>query len=184
MGGNILSLYAATFPEQISHFINIEGFGTRNMSPHQGPAKMREWIESSVRDFRIYKNLEEFAERLSAKNPRVPKERLHFVAKFISQKIKGGYRFSSDPKHKWPHPHLYRLENAIAFWKNIQARCLLVMGEKSEIFSIEDSQKEFERRLNYFPKNSERIIIQDCGHRIHLEKPEELANRLVSFISK
>src|SRR3990167_1907429 len=26
MGGNLLSLYAGTFPEQVSHFINIEGF--------------------------------------------------------------------------------------------------------------------------------------------------------------
>ncbi len=183
MGGNLLSLYAGAFPERVSHLINLEGFGIRDMPPDIGPTRLREWVESSPRDFRTYKNLKGMMERLSEKNPRIPKERLFFVVKYLSKKTKKGHIFSSDPKHKWPNPYLYRLENILPFWKNIQANCLLVLGEKSEMVHQQlRLQEELEKRLSYFPKSSERVVIKDCGHMIHLEKPEELAKTVLTWI--
>lgn len=186
MGGNLLSLYAGAFPEQISHFVNLEGFGIRDTPIEKVTEKVREWIESPLNDFKVYKSLKEVAKRLKQTNPRLPEKRISQIIKYLSKKTKNGFSFSADPRHKWPNPYLYRLENVIPFWKKIQAKCLLVMGEKSEMlnetFLGKNPQEELEKRLSYFPVNSERVYVSDSGHMMHLEAPEKLAKLIGHFL--
>lgn len=187
MGGNILSLYAGAFPEQISHLVNIEGFGIHDMPLVAGPGRVRDWIEQrDIHPFRIYHTLAELAARLRKTNPRLPEDRALFLARHISKKVGKGHCIAADPKHKWIHPYLYRLDTVFAFWEKIRAKCLLVMAEDTEMAKwlkgVDDVHVEMNRRLDRFPEGSRRVTIPACGHMVHHEKPGELAVLIREFM--
>lgn len=189
MGGSVAALYAGTFPEKISGLINIEGFGITDRKDDAGPKQARLWVESRVyHPFKVYKNIPEVATRLQKTNPRLPRKRALFLAKHLSRKVRGGFQIAADPRHKWPNPYLYRMDGIIPFWKNITAKCLLITAEQTEMAlwlkTSDDVHTELERRLDYFPADSTRVKIANCGHMVHHEKPEELVQVIRDFMSK
>lgn len=190
MGGNILSYYAGTYPERVRAFINLEGFGIRHASYDDGPQRMRAWIESLDRSkdprFKPYPTFKAMAERLNASNPRLDPKKARFLAKHMGKKTSRGIQFRADPKHKWPHPHLFRLDMMIPFWKAIRAKTLLVAGENSNMkdwMGGKDLKEEIKRRLSYFPKHSRSIMLQKCGHMMHHEAPEKIADIVRDFLT-
>ena len=187
MGGNIVSLYAGTFPERVSHMINAEGFGIQDMLPAKGPERVRAWIEASAADrFKVYATLDEVADRLRVANPDLPLDRARWIAPYMTRPVVGGFAFSADPKHKWPNPYLYQLQGVYPFWESIRAHCLLVGGETSKIgvlLHVPDVQAEIEMRLSHFPKNSQRRVLRDCGHMLHHENPRAFAQAVRDFIA-
>jgi pimeloyl-ACP methyl ester carboxylesterase len=178
MGGNIISIYAGVFPERVRRMVNVEGFGIRDMPPESGPTRLREWVEElQVKPFPIYPSLSALADRLQKANPQLRRDRADYLAKEISRDVPGGVQVRFDPRHRWIHPYLYQMQNVREFWKKITANCLLVMGANSS-----DIQKETEQRLSFYPKDSKRVTIPDCGHMVHHEKPDELAKLIRDFI--
>jgi len=189
MGGNIACLYAGTFPQRVSHLINIEGFGIRDMPPAEGPQKMNLWIDGMVTHrFKIYPTLLSVAKRLQKTNPRLPANKALFLAKHLSKKVSGGYQIAADPRHKWIHPYLHRLDNIYAFWQNIEAKVLNVIADETEMGIFVNSKDgvhaEIKRRLKHFPRGSRNKIIKNSGHMIHHEKPQELAQVIANFLGK
>ncbi len=188
MGGNILSFYAGTFPERFSHFVNIEGFGIHDMPAIQGPDKMRKWIDEidESKNFKIYPSLKELAGRLIQTNPRLPMDKAIILARAMSRRVKGGYQIAADPRHKMANPYLFRLEHYMAFLKKIEAQCLLVAAEHTEMDEWMkpegDIQQEIQKRMEWYPAPSQKVIIKNSGHMIHHEKPEELAEMILSFL--
>ncbi|MBI4411373.1 MAG: alpha/beta hydrolase, partial [Deltaproteobacteria bacterium] len=187
MGGNIVSLYAGTFPERVSHFVNVEGFGIQDMPPSMGPERMRQWIESPAdKGFRVYKKIPELADRLIQANPHLPMKRALFLARYLSKKVKGGYVIAADPKHKMKNPYLFQLRNIYSFWEKIGAKCLLVSAEHTEMGEWmggeENLQKEIAGRYGRFPAGSQTVVMKDCGHMIHHEKPSVLARLVKDFL--
>jgi pimeloyl-ACP methyl ester carboxylesterase len=189
MGGNILAFYAGCTPNKISHFINIEGFGIQDMAPEKGPKRMREWLDRFLTPnrFQIYKNLFEVAQRLRKTNPRLPEKRALILAKHLAKKVRGGFQVAADPRHKQPGPYLHQLANVYPFWENVTAKCLLLIAENTEMSSwmtyIDNIQAEINRRLDHFPPSAQRVLIKDCGHMVHHEKPEELAKLVRNFLN-
>ncbi len=187
MGGNILSFYAGSFPERISRFINIEGFGIFDMPPELGPERIRKWIEGlgSPR-FKIYANFKELAQRLNEANSHLSAEQALFLAKQMGKKVKGGVILASDPKHKLPHPYLFQMKNFEAFLKKIEAHCLLIAAEKTQMDEWmkagRDVMEEIKRRMDFFPPSSQKVILPYCGHMVHQEQPEELARLVGDFL--
>jgi len=187
MGGNILSLYAGTFPEQISHFINVEGFGIRNMPPQEGPGRLRQWVAGrSQQPFSHYPSIEDFAQRLQKTHPRLPHDRALFLAERRTHKTAQGYQLAADPRHKWVHPYLFQEANLIPFWQAIEAQCLLVLTEHGLASEAENAAgitaSTVEQRLRYFAR-AKRIVIPNCGHMIHYEEPKALADAILPFLA-
>ncbi|MBX7148774.1 alpha/beta hydrolase [bacterium] len=186
MGGNMVSIYAGTFPERIRHFINSEAYGIMDMPGELGPERMRTWLEEEIHPFKAYKTIKEIAERFVKANPKLKHEYALFLARHMSKKVRAGYQIAADPKHKGKNPYLFQMHNIIPFWQKITASCLLAVAQDTEmgkwLGNPEDVLKEVERRLSYFPKNSQKITFQNCGHMIHHEKPQEFANAIKNFL--
>lgn len=190
MGGNLASIYAGTFPDRVEALINLEGLGIRDMSPDQGPERLRDWINNLdpyAKRFRIYPDLNSIAQRLQKTNPRLESKRALFLAQHISQKVEDGFQIAADPKHKWINPYLFRLDQLQAFWKKITAKCLLIWGDETEMGrwmnpEKEDVQAEIQKRLACFPDSSKHVQMTNCGHMIHHEQPEELAKLILDFL--
>lgn len=186
MGGNLASMYAGIYPERVKTLINVEGFGIKDMDPALGPKRIRQWIDEKTPSFKKYHSLKDLALRFKKTNPRLPMKRALFLAKEMSKKYQDGYIIRADPLHKKIHPYLFRLDGLFEFWKKITAQCLLIYAEHTEMGSWmggqNQVQKEIKRRLKFFPQGSQQVKINDCGHMIHHEKPEELASAILQFL--
>jgi len=186
MGGNILSFYAGAYPERVSKFINVEGFGIMDMPPELGPEKVRKWLEGrSESGFKVYPTLQDVADRFTKANPRLASDKALFLAEAMANKVEGGYQIAADHRHKMAHPYLFQMRNFEAFLKKITARTLLIAAEKTEMASWMPSEgdilEEIKKRMELFP-NAEKVVLQDCGHMIHHEKADELAELVLEFL--
>jgi len=186
LGGAVAGIYAGGFPERVSDFVNVEGFAFRDNPPERGPEKLRHWLqEIPHQTFQTFKTLEKFAERLIKNNPRLPPERARFLAGYLSKRAPGGYTMAADPKQKIAEPYVLVKPVIYAFWERIRARCLLVSAAQSEMnqwVKAKNFQKEIAERYRHFPKGSRKALLPDCGHMIHHERPELLAEEVLKFI--
>lgn len=189
MGGNIVSLYAGTYPNRVGYFVNVEGFGIRDAPPSEGPERLRKWIDAtqSEASFSLTPSLEKFKERLLARYPRIESSILEFMAhNLVNQVGDNQVRLKADPKHKWPNPYIYRLENIYPFLEKITAKVLLVYSKDSIIKEWFGNKTGAEQmlmeRLSHYPKDSKHMVFSECGHMIHLEKPKELAEEVGLFL--
>lgn len=174
LGGYVVSHFSGAYPERVDRFVNIEGFGIPDRKPEEGPKQFKKWMEGlHQKRFNTHLSLADFAKRLIQKNPRLLPERALFLAKNLTQKTKQGFIMSADPKHKLVEPYLIQLKNVACFWKNIRAKCLLVLGEKTEMKNF-ISAKEIKKRMSLFPRGTRIVTIPDCAHMVHHEKPVEL----------
>ena len=92
---------------------------------------------------------------------------------------------AADPLHKLSDPYALPKEYHYSFWKSIQAKCLLVYAEKSEMniwVQTDNLEVQLQEWRSHFPANSQWVTLPDCGHMVHHEKPEALANEVRTFL--
>ncbi len=186
LGGMVASIYAGTFPERVSHLINVEGYLNPARKSETAPDRARAWIEGvGIKRFRVFKTLEAFAARLQTSNPRLPSDRALFLARHLAKKTRGGWTMAADPNHKLLDPYWLPREAHFAVWSRIQAQCLLVSAEHTEMalrFGEADFAAEKALLESKFPAGTRRAEIPQAGHMVHHEKPEALARLALDFL--
>ncbi len=190
LGGAITSFYAGSFPERVSHFMNLEGFGFRDNIADRAPEKARKWVEElHSKRFQEFDSLDAFAKRLRQNNPRLPLARALFLSQYLTREVKKGRKsvvtMAADPKHKLSDPYALSQDYHYAFWRKIQAKCLLIWAEKTEMNHWVQSNSlssQMKKWFRQFPKGSSVAEIKGCGHMMHHEKPEALAPLIIDFL--
>lgn len=186
LGGALTSIYAGTYPEKISHFVNMEGFGFLKEPLSKAPERAKKWIEDiGTKGFPIHKTQNDFAARLMKGNARLTFERALFLTRHITKKTPQGVQVAADPNHKLIEPYTFSLPQFYVFWENIKAKCLLIDASHTEMavkFKHLNFKKEMRDRLKHFPKSSIRATIQDSGHMMHHDQPEQVAQVLLDFL--
>lgn len=185
MGGNIAGLYAGVRPERVQRLILLEGFGLATTQPLQAPGRYREWLGEvrQERAFSTYLSYEALAKTLLRRHLHLTPERALFVARAWGvQGQDGKISMRADPAHRRINPVLYRREEALACWQAITAATLLVLGEQSDYMKSLGSEGEDAKLLTSFP-HSRLLRIAGCGHMMHHEQPEQLAQAIEEFLS-
>ena len=185
MGANIAGLYAGSFPERVSTFVNIEGFGLRDTSPGEAPGRYRQWIEASreTQAYSEYEDFNAFATRLRKRNPRMSEAAAEFVARCWASEQDGRIGLRADPLHKLPNPILYRRAEAEACWRQVSAPVLLVAGGESA-FAGGDHDFLDTGSLDLPFQGARRHVIDAAGHMMHFEAPAELAEVIEGFLAE
>ncbi|MCZ8129982.1 MAG: alpha/beta hydrolase [Steroidobacteraceae bacterium] len=184
MGGNIAALYAGIRPERVERLVNLEGFGLPRTAPERAPERYREWLDAlrEPKAFGRYASLEQFAQVLARKNPRLPLERARFVARQWALELPdGGYTANFDPAHRLPNPVLYRRDEAEACWRRVTAPTLLVLGELSEYrpgLGADGADAAFHALY----RDLEIATLPGAGHMLHHEQPEAVAALIDRFL--
>jgi pimeloyl-ACP methyl ester carboxylesterase len=186
MGGNVASLYAGVRPERVRRLVNIEGLGLPHTSADQAPARYRRWLEElrGTPAFSTYASLEQFAQFLAGRNPRLDPARALFIAQAWTERAEDGrFRIRSDPRHKLVNPVLYRREEAAACWRNIAAPVLVLVGEHSE-FRGRLGEEGKDDKLRELFRDVRIATVPDAGHMMHHERPAELARLIETFLAE
>jgi pimeloyl-ACP methyl ester carboxylesterase len=193
LGGNVACLFAGLRPARISHAISLDGFGIPAEGPEVAPDKIAKWLDA-LRDppsFAPYPSIAAVADRLQKNNSRLPRDKAEFLAAHWAEvRPDGSARLVSDPRHKLPFPHVYRMEEVLAVWRRVTSPVLWIGAEDSFVLkwlagvqnaSKTDAEAELKRRTGAF-SNLKQITISDAGHMLHHDQPAAVAAAIEAFL--
>jgi pimeloyl-ACP methyl ester carboxylesterase len=185
LGGNVAAHYAGTRPERIRKLVNLEGFGLANTDLRDAPARYSQWLDEIAADARFndYESFDALAERLRRNNPRLTTEKAQFLARHWGRQDPAGrVALQMDPAHRRTNPARFRLDEAMAVWRNVEAPVLWVRGEQSENFARHRiTPEDYVARKGCFPNRTERSLA-DAGHMLHHDQPEQVARLIDEFL--
>lgn len=186
LGGNAACLYAGIRPARVAQLINLEGLGLRRYAPEEAPERYANWLDQ-LRDtpsFRSYPDRSAFAARLQKENPRLSDQKARFLAQQMGEDDgAGGIHLAADPFHRWVNPTIYRVEEAKAIWRQVTAPVLWVTAADSAIFKqlFAIDAEEYRSRIACF-RDLREVMLQDCGHNLHHDQPQQVAQLIEEFL--
>ena len=183
MGGTISFLYAGTFPKLVTELVLIEGIGPPGMNFSDAPTRMEQWItdvrERGRHHFREYTRVEAGAAQLQQTNPRLNGGlALDLARAGMKQNEKGKWVWKFDPLHRTAAPQPFYTAQALEFLRRIECPVLIVEGKESRQTRRPDKQQRYDAIAHH-----ERIVIEDAGHMVHHDKPEDLAAAVREFLT-
>ena len=193
MGGNVAMVYAGIRPERVHKLVNLEGFGLPSTIPAQAPGRLTQWLNElqtlrqGGKDLRTYANAEAVAARLTKTNPRLSPDKALWLARHWAEPdASGQWHIRGEAAHKLVNPMLYRVEENLACWARIAAPVLAVEASHTNLAQWWQNRytlDEYHQRLNTVPQ-VQTAVIQDAGHMLHHDQPEQLATLLESFLHR
>lgn len=186
LGGNVAAMYAGVQPQRVAKLANLEGFGMAPTRSEQAPKRYARWLEE-LRDppgLRPYTNFAALEDRLMQGNPRLAREKAHFLARHWGRDNEDGtVTLRSDPAHKIINPVLYRYEEVRACWEQVQAPVLWVdAAESVTLKRIGLTEAQHAERRAVF-KNLRYETVPEAGHMLHHDQPEAVARLLEAFFA-
>jgi pimeloyl-ACP methyl ester carboxylesterase len=185
LGGNVGGLYAGIRPARVARFVNLEGFGMPVTRAEQAPRRYERWMDElkAGTGWRPYASYAELADRLQKNNPRLHRDRAEFLARHWGRDMEqGGVVLRSDPAHKLVNATLYRLDEARACWARVTAPVLWIDAAQSETLKrMKLTPQDLEERRAAF-KDLRYHTVQDAGHMLHHDQPEEVARLIEAFL--
>ena len=187
LGGNAVCIYSGVRPARVAKLINLEGLGLRRYTPDEAPGRYANWLDQ-LRDtpaFRSYPDRPAFAARLQKENPRLSDDKARFLAEHIGEDDgAGGIHLAADPFHRWVNPILYRVEEAMAYWRQVTASVLWVTAADSYVFKqlFAIDSEDYRNRIACF-RNVREVMLEDCGHNLHHDQPQQVAALIEEFFT-
>lgn len=187
MGGNVVMSYAAARPARIRRLVNMEGFGLPEAKPEQAPERLRQWLDELKTPQRLkpYASLDDVAARLVKNNPRLTSDRATWLAQhWAERRDDGQWHILGDPAHKRVNPALYRKDEVLEGWKRIEASTLWIEGDETDPdrwWGHRYPRSEFDARIALV-KTLRRVRLASCGHMLHFDQPQALAEALDTFL--
>lgn len=185
MGSQVASIYAGIRPERVRKLVILDGLNVPDMPAESAPRKLRKWLDQikEEQSHKDYENYDALAERILKHHDGLTPERaLHVAHGWGLKNDSGRVELVGDPKHRIHGPTLYRLAEAEAVWKEVSAPTLCIDGAKSGMFKML-GEEEVRRRRKVFP-DARTVVIEECGHMVHFDQPELVAEEIEKFISE
>jgi pimeloyl-ACP methyl ester carboxylesterase len=197
MGGNVATHYAGARPARVRRLVNLEGFGVPDGKPEKAPARLATWMDDlktlqrGELKMRTYDLLDGVARRLMKTNPRLARDtmgqdRAAWLAQHWSrQNAAGQWEILGDDAHKIAGPALSRLAEVLAIYAAITAPTLFVDTFENSLtgwYGRRFTLQEFEERIKAIP-NLKQARINDAGHMLHHDQPQELARLIEGFLA-
>ncbi|NDP38916.1 MAG: alpha/beta hydrolase [Rhodoferax sp.] len=191
MGGNVAMLYAGVRPQRIRRLVNLEGFGMPATTPDEAPGRYAHWMDDLKKLHRgemalkAYDTVGGVARRLMKTNPRLGADKANWLAQhWARQDAQGKWAILGDPAHKVSHAQLYRVEEVQAIYARISMPVLMVEASDDSMgqwWKGKFTLAEHHERLRVVPQ-LEIARIEDAGHMLHHDQPQQLAELIERFL--
>lgn len=187
MGANIASIYAGVRPGRIAQLAMLDFLGLKPEQEGGVPAAIGSWLDAIQEQpkMRAYPDHAALARRLMASNPRLDEKRAAFLSRAVSRiGPDGRIEMACDPWHKVPSPLPYRVEDAKAVWRNIEAPVLMLVADQGFVhMRFGNDPAEYRSRIESFP-NVRVETISGSGHNVQHDQPEQIASALERFFAR
>jgi pimeloyl-ACP methyl ester carboxylesterase len=193
MGGNIAMLYSGARPERIRALVNLEGFGMPASRPEQAPGRYAKWIEQLKAyhrgdlDLKSYDSVESVAGRLMKTNRRLTQDKAEWLAQYWARPdADGRWRILGDAAHKIINASLFRVDEVLEVYRAIRAPVLAVEASDDSLgkwWQGRFTLAEYHERLKAV-SDLRMGRIEDAGHMLHHDQPQQLANLIEEFLPR
>jgi pimeloyl-ACP methyl ester carboxylesterase len=191
MGGNVAMLYAGSRPERIRTLVNLEGFGMAATRAEQAPGRYAKWIGELKKyhrgelELKSYDSVDGVARRLMKTNRRLGQDKADWLARhWARQDADGRWRILGHAAHKIINASLFRVDEVLEIYKSIRAPVLAVEASDDSLgqwWQGKYTLAEYHERLRAVP-DLRLGRVEDAGHMLHHDQPEELARLLEDFL--
>jgi len=191
MGGNVAMLYAGVRPARIRKLVNLEGFGLPACQPGQAPGRYAKWMDElkslqrGELALKPYDDVGGVARRLMKTNPRLSPDKASWLASHWARPdAEGKWQILGEPAHKITSAQLYRVDEALEIYRRISAPTLAIEASDDSLglwWQGKYSLAEYHERLKQLPQ-ARVAVIQDAGHMLHHDQPEQLAALIEGFL--
>ncbi len=188
MGGSLALKYAGIYPEKVKRLVVIEGVGLWwseqwlrfGDSVHEA---LRNWIDSvrdtSARLPRRYPTLEAAYERMHQQNSHLSEEQArHLTQHGALQNEDGSYSWKFDNYTRTWTPFDMPADVTRGLWGRITCPILLVNARQGY-----EHRTGQDGTLELF-QNAHLVDIDDAGHWLHHDQPEQFIDQLRRFVSE
>ena len=192
LGGNVVMSYAGVRAERIRRLVNLEGFGMPETKASQAPTRYAQWFDQLKQfhqgelNMRAYPALSGVASRLMKTNPRLSQDKADWLAQHWSApNANGEHQILGDPAHKIVNANIARLEETLALYQRISMPLLAIEASDDSMtgwYKGRYTLADYHERLKQVP-NARIERIDNAGHMLHHDQPEQLASLLASFLA-
>lgn len=197
-GGSLLTQLADACPHRVTKLVNIDGLPSRARHPdvaeHERSRLLAKelagWLEHRrrVKDAeRKTGTLEELARRRGRMNPRLPHEWLLYLAAAGAQRddaepsgSPGGWRWKLDASMRFGGFGPWRPEWTLLRLPGLAPPLLGFLASVSEPMGWDTTEEVLRPHL---PADAEIVRMPETGHFIHIERPREVAERVLRFLA-
>lgn len=185
MGGQVASMYAGARPDAVSHLIALDSLNVPDAPPDATAGRYRKWLDALRTPLqpRRYATLADMVERIARRYPELAPETHLFLAEtWTRETADGGFALASDPRHRWPFPYGFRLAEAMALWREVQAPTLWIEAEHGPTRDWLTAADMARRHACFRIFKHE--TVSDCGHMLHLQAPRAVAESMAQFLAE
>lgn len=199
LGGQIVSRFAALFPQLVAAAIIVEGLGPpdRTMDPATAMSAEGDMLIQTLgipARSRALPGVEFAAERLRANNPRLQPDLALTIARRATESDEAGnLHWAFDPRVRSVFLGGAPLDGE-RYWSALRCPTLIISGQlaadywRGAVPAGADWQGEFaagelEARLALFPDH-EHLAFEHSGHMVHFDEPERLAEAVEDFLRR
>ncbi len=196
MGGHVVMQYAGVRPQRIRRLVNLEGFGMPEYRGDEVPKRLARWFDE-LKTFhrgetrlKPYDDADGVAQRLMRTNPRLQRDATGqgkaawLASQWATEKAPGRWEILGDAAHRIINPDLARLDEVLALYAGITAPLLAVEATDNELKRWNGGRyalAQYHERLRSVPDHRI-VVVQDAGHMLHHDQPEQLAGLLENFL--
>lgn len=190
-GGALMLQLANARPHRISHLINLDGMPTSRNWPdvadHQRTTMLNSEIANRL-DFRRRVSerarrpgtVRELAERRRRMNSRHDLDFLEYLVRIGGYERPDGWRWKIDPVMRPGGFGPWRPDWYMGLLPNLPMPVLCVLGLQPEMMGWGTLPGDVEPLL---PAGGRLVVLDDIGHFVHIEAPEQVAELILEHIS-
>ena len=184
MGGQVASLYAGTRPARVSNLVTLDSLNVPDSDTREVPSRYRRWLDAHATPpgAKVYDDIETAASRIAARYPELDESTIRRLAEqwTAAADPQGRRRMRVDPWHRVPLPYAFRAAEAKSLWREVSARVLCIDGGDSPAKYFCGEAEMAERRACF--TDLRHIVVDGCGHMLHLQKPQAIARHICTFL--
>ena len=183
MGAQAASLFAGARPDRVRKLVLMDDLSVPDMEPALFPDKLTGWLDAleKPRHDKTYDDFEHLAKRVVVYNSKLPADRALAVAKAWGRvNDDGRVELLADPVHRLRGPSLFRVAESMAVWRKVTAPTLFLDAADSFTDKFVGAEDMAQRWACF--ADGHRMIIPDCGHMLHHDQPEAVAEALRDFL--
>jgi pimeloyl-ACP methyl ester carboxylesterase len=183
MGAQIVSLHAGLRPARVEKLVLLDGLAWPGMSSAMAPQRFRSWLDE-VREtpkLRRYPSFDDLAGRIRRQHPQLDDAHALFIARCWGREDgSGGIVLCADPKHHRSGPGVYHVADSESIWREITADTLHILAGRSQFRATPALAASRDACFRSLVE----ATIEDSGHMLHFDAPEETARRIAAFLDR
>jgi pimeloyl-ACP methyl ester carboxylesterase len=191
-GGGLTLQLADALPHRVSHLVNLDGLPSKRPVPDVAERERSRLLATEVEGWLDHRRatstaerkpgtIDELARRRQRMNPRLPLDWLRYIAEIGARHDDDGWRWKLDPSMRFGGFGPWRPEWSVLRMPGLVMPFVGVLGLAVEEMSWGTTPEDV---IPYLPLGGRLVAMEDTGHFVHVERPNEVAALILDLIGR